>query len=920
MAAVLRDDTEAVRLLVEVMHVQSLDDKSWRNILHEAFGAIDSVIYQRGAGFEGAARNADAEWRTLWARLRLAPPEIRNQFIIEKRSRLRIRRRDNLWVLFDQVLIPGRLVADSGNDKANAHVLFDNKEHAKDTDILKQLGVSDFPSGTHGPGPFEMVVRESRNDLWEWLESRRTEYYKTVSNRAIAAYLEPFGLTMPHGWPLLILLSGVPKTVFTLHLISYIRNPTFNNLIKFGHSTRREIYKDQEVAHPLYWLLLTHGSIAIGKSIISIRTVFSRRLEPAMSLLQGWQELQPFLASLATVVKESSNPNEKDLMAFWSAMFELLATPSAVAADSLIHLWASAARDKIAPDHLAGSNGHVTLANVYVTASTDLSRRARKPERVVITLDERALSLWQKKGARNLDQVLKPRWKELLGSPDLLVSAIPELGTVLRPEFVSTARCQSVSELCLCFDESVEAFPCLMWDNMLHLDVAQLSVLPRSERLRRVISEISAAGWLKQSAPDALSIVYDSGLESRRAAVAGKATLPCRLLTAVGNRVEPLRSALGDVSERAFIEKCTRIQLADLVLALLGTATLAKLRQAFQDEGLQPPSRWNTLEARAFVASIGFPAEFAASPDSRRDAEECISGPIYLPPLHDFQEEVADGLRSLLEKGTGRRRAVVSLPTGGGKTRVVVQAAVDMLLKPQGDGRSVIWVAQTDELCEQAVQAFRQVWINRGATATDLRIFRFWGGNPNPEAPGAGMPVVVVASIQTLNSRVSNEDLDWLARPGMVVVDECHHAITKSYTTLLRWLDAEAPKPGAIEKCEPPIVGLSATPFRGTDEEESARLARRFDNLWLPKDQEKLYERLRGQGVLAQADYESIQSPAQLLADEADKLGKMTSWDGIDFENILELINQRLAGNEVRNHILLETIAASTRKVDFVLY
>ena len=554
------------------------------------------------------------------------------------------------------------------------------------------------------------------------------------------------------------------------------------------------------------------------------------------------------------------------------------------------------------------------LADVYVTASTDLSRRARRPERVVITLDEHALSLWQKKGARNLDQVLKPRWKELLGSPDLLVSAIPELATVLRREFVGTARCQSVSELCLCFDENVEAFPCLMWDNTLHLDVAQLSVLPRSERLRRVISEISPAGWLVQSAQDALRIVYDAGLESRRAAVAGKTTLAGRLLMAVGNRVEPLRAALGDIAGRTFIEKCTRIQIADLVLALVGTATLAKLRLVLQEEGLQPPPRWNTGEARAFVASIGFPAAFAASPDTRRDAEEFISGPIYLPPLHDFQEEVADGLRSLLKKGTGRRRAVVSLPTGGGKTRVVVQAAVDLLLKPQGDGRSVIWVAQTDELCEQAVQAFRQVWINRGATATDLRIFRFWGGNPNPEPPAVGMPIVVVASIQTLNSRVSNEDLEWLARPGMVVVDECHHAITKSYTSLLRWLDAEAPKPGATGKCEPPIIGLSATPFRGTDEEESARLARRFDNLWLPHDQERLYQRLRGQGVLAQADYESIQSPAQLLADEVDKLSKMTSWDGIDFENILELINQRMAGNEARNNILIETIAASTEK------
>jgi hypothetical protein len=585
-------------------------------------------------------------------------------------------------------------------------------------------------------------------------------------------------------------------------------------------------YGKLNVAHPLFWFLLQYGHILIGKTLISLHVILSRRLEPALPLLQSWNELQPALISFATAVKEQSTPSENDLTVFWNAMFEHLATPSALSEDSLIHLWAGAARDNIIPEHLAVADGNVPLADIYVTASADLARRARRQDRVVITLDEHALALWQKKGARNLDQLLKPRWKELLGPADLLVSAIPELAPVLRLEITTSAKCQSVSELCLCFDVTEEPLPCLMWDNTLHLDVAQLAILPRSERLRRVINEISPAGWLSQSAPDALGTVYDASLDSRRAAVAAKNTLPEKLLVAVGNRGEPLRSALGDVSERPFIEKCTPIQLADLVLALLGTATLAKLQKALQDEGLKPPSRWNTVEARAFVASIGFPAEFAASPDTRREAEEYISGPIHLPPLHDFQEEVAEGLRSLLIKGNGRRRAVVSLPTGGGKTRVVVQAAVDLLLKPEGDCRSLIWVAQTDELCEQAVQAFRQVWINRGASSTDLCIFRFWGGNPNPEPPIEGMPVVVVASIQTLNSRVNNEDLEWLASPGMVVVDECHHAITKSYTNLLRWLDAEAAKPGAPEKNEPPIIGLSATPFRGTVRQRARPVAR----------------------------------------------------------------------------------------------
>ena len=203
-----------------------------------------------------------------------------------------------------------------------------------------------------------------------------------------------------------------------------------------------------------------------------------------------------------------------------------------------------------------------------------------------------------------------------------------------------------------------------------------------------------------------------------------------------------------------------------------------------------------------------------------------------------------------------------------------MEAAVRLVLAPEGRQRSVIWVAQTDELCEQAVQAFRQVWLNVGAARTALRIVRLWGGNPNPAPQDPAKPVAIVASIQTLNSRFSAQELAWLRRPGLVVVDECHHAITPSYTNLLRWLDAEAPRPGTPAREEPPIIGLSATPFR-TDDDESSRLARRFDGRWLPHDQEALYQRLRAQGVLAEPVYEGLQSGTALLPDEADRLARL---------------------------------------------
>jgi superfamily II DNA or RNA helicase len=107
---------------------------------------------------------------------------------------------------------------------------------------------------------------------------------------------------------------------------------------------------------------------------------------------------------------------------------------------------------------------------------------------------------------------------------------------------------------------------------------------------------------------------------------------------------------------------------------------------------------------------------------------------------------------------------------------------------------------------------------------------------------------------------------------------------------------------------------LSATPFR-TDDDESQRLARRFDNRWLPADQERLYARLRAQGVLAQPRYEPLDSGVGLTDEEMDRLGRFgSSWEGLDFENLLEAINQRLAGDARRNERLVKCIEASTER------
>jgi superfamily II DNA or RNA helicase len=892
----LCEDVEAKRILADVMKVKPLDDDVWESVLREALKGIPTY----------PAEARDVGWRTFWKKLRVAPIAVRQQFIAQNAHDIRVKRRDSEWVSPDEALLPGTLVSPNDNS-ASQDVLVDLSFHEGDEALLTALGISDFPDGV-------VSVRE-HSSLSDW-QSHWKNQCQSVK-RARWRYLKPLAdITLPKCWSFLTELEGAANVRLTNRLLISVGLGEFAGKIRFGHTTSSD-YPDIDVPHPLPWFLLKHGTVQVGDEAIRLAAVGNQYREPALARLPNWGQLQPALEKLeGAMPRVSATPAE--ICALWLALIKTLAIPSALADDSLRDLWAGAARNEVVPESLLTEGGEVPLSQVLVTGSPDLAQRARKAGHLAVTLDDHAFKLWLERGARNLAELMKPEWTEQTGPADLLKGAIPELVEVLRDEVRDGARCQPVAGLKLVVAGNADFVPCLMWENALLLDATQLASLSRAERLQRLLAEVAAAGWLKHEAAEALRILGDAQVDALRATVAQGSTLAERLLLAVGKHEEPLKQALGNLAGMDFIQQCTPIQLAGLALAQLGPAILTTLKDTLEAEGLKPPTRWNTAEARGFVASIGFPEEFAASPEVRRESEEFISGPIDLPPRHDFQEEVYEGIRALVASGTTRRRAVVSLPTGGGKTRVTVEAAVLLVLKPESDRRSVIWVAQTDELCEQAVQAFRQVWLNLGAQRTDLRIVRMWGGNPNPAIQEPDKPVVVVASIQTLNSRMGTDELAWLQNPGLVVVDECHHAITPSYTNLLRWLDAEAPRAGAPPKEEPPILGLSATPFR-TDDEESQRLARRFDNRWLPSNQENLHVRLRRQGVLAEVDSEALDSGVGLSQEETERLSQLPEpWEGIDFENLLEAINQRLAGSRQRNERLVERIkAAGERSILF---
>jgi DNA repair protein RadD len=252
----------------------------------------------------------------------------------------------------------------------------------------------------------------------------------------------------------------------------------------------------------------------------------------------------------------------------------------------------------------------------------------------------------------------------------------------------------------------------------------------------------------------------------------------------------------------------------------------ASMANAVAGRRWHPGKRW----AKHFVRSLNLPLALAGIAGSPNEPEVLEAEPFRpLPQLEDFQEELQQAVLSVLEGGKGDNRGILTLPTGAGKTRTAVEALTGWLSNDDA-GRHVLWIAQSEELCEQAVQAFREVWVDKGARDDPPRepliISRLWGGGREIR----GDAIVTVASIQKLHAiyrqddEVKRDELQELAEgTGVVVVDEAHRVLAPTYGQVLSSLGVEF----GGRTSTVPLLGLTATPYRGVDE-ETKTLARRF--------------------------------------------------------------------------------------------
>ena len=220
-----------------------------------------------------------------------------------------------------------------------------------------------------------------------------------------------------------------------------------------------------------------------------------------------------------------------------------------------------------------------------------------------------------------------------------------------------------------------------------------------------------------------------------------------------------------------------------------------------------------------FVKALGLPPIFAGSPsEPPPDRVEEVYTRAPYAELENFQENMKVQILEILQGRTKKKRAIVALPTGAGKTKTVAEAIVEFWRGRAGPAPYfIMWIAQTDELGEQAVACFRQLWEEKGVVGDRLNIFRAWGGRgiPYPEERGlvvAGIDQLYHTVKETQTDGPGTSDLANLGRTvGAVFIDEAHRTWARKYRDVLGEMGIGS---AAGQDTGVPLIGLTATPER----------------------------------------------------------------------------------------------------------
>lgn len=286
--------------------------------------------------------------------------------------------------------------------------------------------------------------------------------------------------------------------------------------------------------------------------------------------------------------------------------------------------------------------------------------------------------------------------------------------------------------------------------------------------------------------------------------------------------------------------------------------------------------------------------------------------------LHPYQRRIKDELRSHLL--WGRRKMMAQMPTGAGKTVTALEILVDYLRQPDFD-KLIVWIVDSNELADQALESFKELWIQRGDRPINAyRYFHEFSTNFKNCEPG-----IVFASFSKAWAALDSGDDDrrenfvnLSKRTALVIVDEAHTSMAETYESVI----------SKLTSFDSYLIGLSATPGRN-DLIQTTELAKMYgQQLVSITDDEKneisdAVEYLRKEGYLASVVFEELESGALITEKEEGRICSELAENPIRNNQIIKQIERAIHEGQstivfacTKDHVLALTALCRARGIE----
>lgn len=848
-----RDDVDFVDRELTALPGVKDDLRRLGVVVMDRSGELHALL-ERAKQSEGL-RDPASVWPAIWQVLRSIPEEaalriLREDLGPQLECLVRVRTAVGKWSTPGEAFIGGGIVPVDGS--RDREFLIDPAFHRADTRVLHEVGAVEAPVVRHD------MPREPWLDAYE--DEIRDHFVDKPRSgpRPDRSKVDVRGAAP--AWPLepIIKMSEEARVAATAHLLSQGLPSSWT----VQHSTQAHYGKESVIA-PEIWFIRKYGLLPTvfgnlrPRRVLQASDLYDRRVLPAYEASDRVTQVLKLRTDVEWITAE-------DWLALKSVADGWIGSEEDDARRTEFYSWLT---DRVVPDSLVVRVGSrrqaVALQNVGVTDDPAVYESMLDVHIPALFTDsEEDLSRFTDPEHWGLPLGTELLQEEIVAEEsadaEYLTDLFPPLKVYLAPE-EQDARLQPCSRLVkmIATPQGQVARPiAYRRDGNLIYVTAQ----DPTDRLRQAAEALDL-----ELGPGDIARILEQiarrAVNKRMRTIQASSDDDERLLRAVG--VDALRRIVPAQALSALESSPDGLDdrgVAALARAVHGVGILKQLRSALLEAGLEPPQEWaGRRRTRQWVASLGFPVDWAGFPSADRPAVETIDGPVELGDLHDYQLQVTERISALL-RGIGSDRGMVSLPTGAGKTRVTVQALVDGVR--EGDVQAdvpLVWIAQTDELCEQAAETWKSVWRARGKRIP-MRLARLWASREVDEEPGSFQ--LVIATIAKLRSIASKKSSDyaWLRNPSVVVIDEAHTSTASSYTEVLEWLGRSSR--GRKDGVRRPLIGLTATPFRGNSEFETDRLVNRYDGNRLDRgafrNDDDPYGELQEMGVLAQVEHDLI--------------------------------------------------------------